>query len=163
MRFHDFSMSHVFCEANGRVLHVANAGDSRAVLIKSTGAIRLTKDHKAIGKEVFFSPCFFLSIFVQPTDPDEKKEIESRGGIVMNGRISGILGVSRSLGDYRAERYVNRFEMFHPWVFALSSNVVQKESQPHSPLTWMHLRTRPSFWLATEFLTSAVMVKLLIS
>jgi protein phosphatase PTC1 len=28
--------------------------------------------------------------------------------MVVNGRISGILAVSRSLGDYRAEKYVSR-------------------------------------------------------
>lgn len=72
-----------------RTLHVANVGDSRAVLLRGTNALRLTKDHK-------------------PDDPEEKQAVIARGGLVMNGRISGILAVSRSLGDYRADKYVSR-------------------------------------------------------
>lgn len=75
-------------------LHVANAGDSRAILVKQGGAVeRLSKDHK-------------------PSDPDEKRDVEARGGIVVNNRVSGILGVSRCLGDYRAEKYVSRSPSF---------------------------------------------------
>jgi len=72
-----------------RTLHVANVGDSRAVLVSGGKALRLTKDHK-------------------PTDAEEKRLIEEKGGMVFNGRVSGILGVSRSLGDYRAEKYISR-------------------------------------------------------
>jgi protein phosphatase PTC1 len=68
---------------------VANVGDSRAVLIRDGLVRRLSKDHK-------------------PDEEEEKKEIERRGGIVLGGRVSGILAVSRSLGDYKAEKYVSR-------------------------------------------------------
>ena len=80
-----------------RTLHVANVGDSRAVLLSGGKAVRLTKDHK-------------------PSDPEEKKAIEAKGGMVFNGRVSGILGVSRSLGDYRAEKYISRVPSYtsHP-------------------------------------------------
>lgn len=73
-----------------RTLHTANVGDSRAVLVCDDGsAQRLSKDHK-------------------PNDPQEKRLIEERGGVILNGRVSGILAVSRSLGDYKAEKYVSR-------------------------------------------------------
>jgi protein phosphatase PTC1 len=74
---------------SSRKLHVANVGDSRALLVRNGQAMRLTKDHK-------------------PNDPEEKKAVEAKGGKVFNNRVSGILAVSRSLGDYRAEKYVSR-------------------------------------------------------
>lgn len=62
------------------MLTVANVGDSRCVLCHGGKAIRLTADHK-------------------PDDENEKKFIQSKGGIVKDGRIGGMLGVSRALGD----------------------------------------------------------------
>lgn len=70
-------------------LHVANVGDTRAVLCRGGKAQRLSVDHKA-------------------SDPTEQKAVESRGGVILNGRVSGILGITRCLGDYRAEKYVSR-------------------------------------------------------
>lgn len=81
-------------QRSARMLHTANVGDSRAVLVCDDGsAQRLTKDHK-------------------PNDPQEKKLVEDRGGVIVNGRVSGILAVSRSLGDYKAEKYVSRNPSF---------------------------------------------------
>ncbi len=63
------------------MVHVANCGDTRAVLCSSAGvAERLTVDHK-------------------PSLPDEIKRIEELGGFVRNGRVQGQLAVSRALGD----------------------------------------------------------------
>ena len=63
------------------VVHVANCGDTRAVLCSAAGvAERLTVDHK-------------------PSLPDEIKRIEELGGFVRNGRVQGQLAVSRALGD----------------------------------------------------------------
>ena len=74
----------------GNVLHIGNLGDCRVVLRRKEGEVeRLSCDHKAC-------------------DEEERKEIEQRGGIVVGGRLSGILNVSRSLGDYRGEKYINR-------------------------------------------------------
>lgn len=65
----------------GRTVHVANCGDTRAVLCSSVGiAERLTLDHK-------------------PSLPEEVARIEALGGVVRNGRVQGQLAVSRALGD----------------------------------------------------------------
>lgn len=61
-------------------LAVAAVGDSRCVLCRNGKAVRLTTDHK-------------------PDLPEEQRYIESRGGSVQNGRVSGMLAVSRALGD----------------------------------------------------------------
>ena len=62
------------------ILTVANVGDSRCVLCHGGKAIRMTADHK-------------------PDDENEKQYIQSKGGVVKDGRIGGMLGVSRALGD----------------------------------------------------------------
>lgn len=62
-------------------LYVANVGDCRAVLCTADGlAVELTKDHKA-------------------ALPEEKARIEASGGFVHNGRLDGILAISRGFGD----------------------------------------------------------------
>lgn len=75
-----------------RTLHVANAGDARAVLCKDiTGDTllveRLSFDHK-------------------PGNPDERKRIEQAGGAVINQRVLGVLAVSRALGDHELKNLV---------------------------------------------------------
>jgi protein phosphatase PTC1 len=68
-----------------RVLHCANAGDSRAVLGELRGehfvAQRLSFDHK-------------------PDEPSENTRVARAGGWVMCGRLDGSLAVSRALGDF---------------------------------------------------------------
>ena len=71
----------------GRMLHTANCGDARIVLCRSGKAQRLTVDHKG-------------------TDPDEVKRIQEAGGLVVLNRVSGILAVTRSLGDLKMKEYV---------------------------------------------------------
>lgn len=65
----------------GVTLHVANVGDSRAVIVNQKEARRLTTDHRAC-------------------DASEVKRILEGGGIVRRGRVGGKLSVSRSLGDH---------------------------------------------------------------
>ena len=65
---------------DGMTLTVANVGDSRCVLCRDGKAIRLTVDHK-------------------PDLPEEAAFIRSKGGVVRDGRVSGMLAVSRALGD----------------------------------------------------------------
>jgi serine/threonine protein phosphatase PrpC len=76
--------------AGGRV-HVANAGDSRAVLVRAGGgAVALSDDHK-------------------PNRPDEVARIRALGGTVFfHGvwRVAGVLAVSRSIGDRSLKPYV---------------------------------------------------------
>lgn len=65
----------------GSTLYVASTGDSRAVLCRAGCAVPLTHDHK-------------------PTDPAEQERIRRCGGFVSdNGRVNGILAVSRAIGD----------------------------------------------------------------
>lgn len=63
-------------------LIAANIGDSRALIIRKNGApVTLSYDHK-------------------PYERSEMEEIRSRGSYVTEGRVGGILAVSRALGDF---------------------------------------------------------------
>eukprot|EP00035_Acanthoeca_spectabilis_P006078 m.120214 g.120214 ORF g.120214 m.120214 type:complete len:467 (-) comp13339_c0_seq1:1767-3167(-) len=69
-----------------RVVVVANAGDSRAVLSRSGQALDLSEDHK-------------------PEDEKEKARVEAAGGRVgLDGRVNGGLNLSRALGDHQYKR-----------------------------------------------------------
>jgi serine/threonine protein phosphatase PrpC len=70
-----------------RFLHTANCGDARIVLCREGKAMRLTTDHKG-------------------TDQAEVKRIQDAGGLVVLNRVSGILAVTRSLGDLKMKEYV---------------------------------------------------------
>lgn len=58
----------------------ANSGDSRCVLARGTQALEMSQDHK-------------------PDNPEEIRRIEAAGGFVEEGRVRGILSLSRALGD----------------------------------------------------------------
>ena len=64
----------------GDDIWVANAGDARVVLSENGKFQRLTVDHK-------------------PSLPEERAEIVKRGGLVVQGRVNGVLAVSRAFGD----------------------------------------------------------------
>ena len=80
------------------VLVIANAGDSRAVLAKlrpgqvSVDVALLSTDHS-------------------PSSPTEEARIQAMGGLVVHkggvGRVMGVLGVSRAIGDVQLRPYVS--------------------------------------------------------
>ena len=75
---------------NRRVI-VANAGDSRAIIVQSGGrALCMSDDHK-------------------PDRADEERRIRSLGGKVVHWgrwRVEGVLAVSRAIGDVSLQPYV---------------------------------------------------------
>lgn len=64
----------------GGSVYVANCGDSRCVLARSGGAVRLSEDHRPVGRE--------------------RERVEKSGAFVACGRVNGILSVSRAFGDH---------------------------------------------------------------
>ncbi|ORC87138.1 putative protein phosphatase 2C [Trypanosoma theileri] len=62
-------------------LYCGNVGDSRAVLCRDGIAFALSEDHK-------------------PNLPKEMERIMKAGGHVQNGRVNGILSLSRAFGDF---------------------------------------------------------------
>ncbi|KAK9481040.1 phosphatase 2C-like domain-containing protein [Lipomyces japonicus] len=75
-----------------RMLYTANAGDARIVLCRSGRALRLSYDHKG-------------------TDPVEAQRVRNSGGVILNGRVNGILAVTRALGDV----YIKKLVTSHPY------------------------------------------------
>merc|ERR1712216_267382 len=63
-------------------LHVANVGDSSALVIDSN-----FQGHR-------------ISLVHRPTDKKEQLRVEAEGGHVARGRVNGQLAVSRALGDH---------------------------------------------------------------
>ncbi|CAI7772181.1 unnamed protein product [Closterium sp. NIES-54] len=81
----------VTCWAAPGSIHVAHAGDCRAVLCRKGAASVLTSDHKA-------------------SREDERDRIENLGGHVDNftgtWRVQGVLAVTRGLGDANYKEYI---------------------------------------------------------
>ncbi|TSX85979.1 Integrin-linked kinase-associated serine/threonine phosphatase 2C [Bagarius yarrelli] len=75
-------------------LYVANLGDSRAVLCR----MEPTKDG------VERCVCVALSKEHNPTIYEERMRIQRAGGTVRDGRVLGVLEVSRSIGDGQYKR-----------------------------------------------------------
>lgn len=65
------------------ILYFANAGDSRSVLLKNKGEVNsMSIDHK-------------------PELPNEFNRIKKAGGRIIEGRVNGLLNLSRSIGDFQ--------------------------------------------------------------
>lgn len=93
-----------------------NLGDSRAIMFSnlqnSNNLIFQTKDQK-------------------PTDSSENKRIKDSGGIVFNGRVNAVLGVSRSFGDFYAKN--NKNNIYDPFNAPVSTKpVITFVSKPQS-------------------------------
>jgi serine/threonine protein phosphatase PrpC len=100
-------------------LYIAHVGDCRAVLSHGGIAIPLTNDHKP------------------STRPDEVARIEAAGGWVHNGRLHGVLAVSRAFGD--AEHKILK-ERFWEQSFVSDPLIVAPDIRVHS------VRPRDEFW-----------------
>jgi len=75
----------------GTKMYIANVGDSRAVTAKSGEGTRVSMDHK-------------------PDLPEEEKRIRNLGGFVSpNGRVVGMLAVSRAFGDVDLQPFVSAY------------------------------------------------------
>jgi len=84
-------------------MYIANAGDSRAVLLRDDKTIRITTDHK-------------------PDVPEEEERIIKNGGMVTKvsnkqgktiSRVNGMLAVSRALGDVFLQPFVTSEPQIH--------------------------------------------------
>ena len=64
-----------------RILYCANIGDTRCVLVSKNKVVRLSYDDRV-------------------ADQKENQRILNNGGIIVNGRVYGILMLSRSFGDF---------------------------------------------------------------
>ena len=73
-------------ENNKKILYCINLGDTRCVLLKENDYLRLSYDDRA-------------------SDEEEKKRIISEGGMVLSGRVFGILMLSRAFGDWELKDY----------------------------------------------------------
>lgn len=63
-------------------IYCANAGDSRAILATKAGkCIELSHDHK-------------------PDNEGEMARVKAAGGFVEDGRVQGVIAVSRAIGDW---------------------------------------------------------------
>jgi serine/threonine protein phosphatase PrpC len=62
-------------------IYVANAGDTRCVIAAKGRAKDLSTDHK-------------------PDLPNEKRRVQRAGGFVEEGRVNGIIAISRAIGDW---------------------------------------------------------------
>lgn len=62
-------------------IYCANAGDSRTVMCERGNTVELSKDHK-------------------PDLPEERTRILKAGGEVSEGRVNGMLALSRAIGDF---------------------------------------------------------------
>jgi len=72
---------------DSRSMHVANAGDARAILCRNGKAIRMSYEHKA-------------------ADEEEAKRIADTGGFIINGRVNGQIMITRSLGDHLMKEFI---------------------------------------------------------
>lgn len=66
-------------------VYVANAGDTRCVIAQKGKAKDLSHDHK-------------------PDNLNEKRRVERAGGVVDDGRVNGVIAISRAIGDWEYKK-----------------------------------------------------------
>lgn len=93
-------------------IYVANSGDSRSVLCAKKTAIPMSEDHK-------------------PDLDKEKNRIENAGGFVEDGRVKGILNLSRSLGDleYKLNKALSPSEQMITCVPDIKVEKIENETE----------------------------------
>ena len=70
------------CLITTDTIYCCNAGDSRAILVSKNGKVtELSHDHK-------------------PDNKEEMQRVKAAGGFVDDGRVQGIIAVSRAIGDW---------------------------------------------------------------
>ena len=77
-------------------MHLANVGDSRAVLLRGGEAVCLNAEHR-------------------PNNEEEKRKVESRGGFVFEKKgqttsrllVQGALELTRSIGDISYKEFIS--------------------------------------------------------
>lgn len=73
-----------------KTLYCAGAGDARAIIVRHDGSVEaLSEDHK-------------------PTRASEIERVKAAGGTVENGRVNGMLAVTRAIGDFTCKRDESR-------------------------------------------------------
>ena len=78
-------------DGNDRKLWCANIGDTNAILTRKDGSIKvLSVEHNASRNQ------------------DEVNRIAEIGGFITNGKVAGILSVTRAFGDNELKKYVTR-------------------------------------------------------
>lgn len=86
-----------------KTLHVANVGDSRAVLVSSLIPGNTTQ---APAKTACNYTATRLSFDHRAEDEAEQQRIKEAGGFITRNRVLGILAVSRSFGDHGMKDFV---------------------------------------------------------
>lgn len=86
-----------------KTLHVANVGDSRAVLVSEVSPNDETKTPANTESKYYATR---LSFDHRAEDAEEQDRIKSSGGFITRNRVLGILAVSRSFGDHGMKDYV---------------------------------------------------------
>ena len=90
----------------------ANAGDCRAILCKRSLSLQPSSKEKVVrqskGRGISQKSQFDvipLSFDHKPDDPVEEKRIIQAGGSVLDGKVDGLLALSRGLGDFNFKHH----------------------------------------------------------
>lgn len=91
-------------------VYVANSGDTRCVIASKGKAKDLSNDHK-------------------PDLPNEKRRIQRAGGFVEEGRVNGVIAISRAIGDWEYKN--QQFKPEDNMVTALPEVIVEQLRPDH--------------------------------
>lgn len=91
-----------------KTLHVANVGDSRAVLVSSQRPPMSPNQDSTIEFSESTTGYYGtrLSYDHRAEDVNEQKRIKDAGGFIARNRVLGILAVTRSFGDHGMKDFV---------------------------------------------------------